>query len=189
MAVWILPISLACTANLNSTLFSANVLRQTETLNAYLLRFSTIKCIFKKKKSCKNAYKIGQGIAPCCYKYKKPCRYKYKKNLAATETKQTLQLQLLPFLVQLSKPSSPEIHQMLVSISLNISKYLKISHDISKYFKSYHLPEYLKMFQHITKVTISLLSASALAEALRPSISNKATCWARRLIVGMINNN
>ena len=38
--------------------------------------------------------------------------YKYKKNLAATETKQTLQLQLLPFLVQLSKPSSPENHQM-----------------------------------------------------------------------------
>ena len=43
--------------------------------------------------------------------------------------------------------------------------------------------------QNISKVTISLLSASALAEALRPSISNKATCWARRLIVEMINNN
>ena len=43
--------------------------------------------------------------------------------------------------------------------------------------------------QNISKVTISLLSASALAEALRPSISNKATCWARRLIVGIIDNN
>ena len=137
---------------------------------------------------------MGQRIAHCCYKY--------KKNLADTETKQTLQLQLLPFLVQLSKPSSPEIHQMLVSISLNISKYLKISHDISKYFKSYHLsalslcsrrslaPFNLqqshllgKASNWLTIIVIIIMMLIVMMIITIIKIINNATCLARRLIM------
>ena len=126
MAVWILPISLACTDNLNSTLFSANVLRQKQKRSMH----TCLNVHFSKQRNIATPHDMSVRlvrIAPCSYKYIKKhlvaTNMKIKKHLAATAS--ALSCSAFKTLLSWNSPD----------VSFHLSEYFKIPQNISWYLK------------------------------------------------------